>query len=403
MMLSEGEYATQLLAPLDREPCRPSTVDIRRAIADAHRHRRRARVGTVACAVAVTAVVAGAAVVAGRTGHRPDATPAATAALPSPSAPAAPTSCTMQQLPLPPGQPARSIVTGGDPSGRYILGVPFPGDRSQIVLIWDNGQVRSVPMPGEAPLLSDINTAGVAVGSTSIVAGSDQHVAWVYQNGALTQLPGGNAVALGINDRGVIVGSVGNKPAMWSSAGSPPTMLSLPGPDWTGTVNGIDEDGTMIGQIQNGQTTNLIGYLWHPDGTGEQLPVPVVNGTPVTSYMAKAIRDGWVAGRAALGDVKADGYRYTPRWNLRTDTVEVAPVPGLLADAVNGHGWIAGWQDEKAILLAGETPLALPNLGANNPHDANIGATINDDGTILAGQVTSAHGGDLVAVRWNCR
>jgi hypothetical protein len=208
-------------------------------------------------------------------------------------------------------------------------------------------------------------------------------------------------MALGINERGVIVGSVGNKPAMWSTAGSAPTILSLPGPGWTGTVKGIDADGTMIGEIQSGQTANLVGYLWHPDGTGEQLPVPVVEGTPVSSFTAEAIRDGWVAGRAAM-DIKAGGYQYTPRWNLRTGTVEVAPVPGLLANAVNAHGWIAGWQHEKAILLAGDTPLTLPDLGDNRPQDVNIAKTISDDGTTLAGQVASANG-DLVAVRWSCR
>ena len=405
-MLPDEDYGAALLRPLDRDPSGPSTVDVMRAVEDARRYRRRAGIAGVAGVVAATArVVTGGVTVVGWGRHAPTAIdsrpPAASTTVaspsPSPPAPAGPTTCAMQRLPVPAGQPPKSIVTGGDPTGRYILGRSYPGGQSHPLLIWDNGQVRTVAMQGQDQELWDITSTGtIAVGSSFI---GDQQVAWVYHDGVTTRLQGGSGYASGVIDQGVIVGAIGNKPVMWRSASSAPTVLSLPAPGWVGTVDGIDEDGTMVGQVSDGKNPDsVVGYLWHPDGTGERLPVPVANGKPVTSYLARAIRGDWVVGWASQA-VDRGSYIYAPRWNLRTGEVDVTSFPGV-ANAINAEGWIAGEIRYRAA-VGGGAPLTLPDLGSSEPAAANIAYTISDDGAVAAGQVQSANG-DPVAVEWQC-
>jgi uncharacterized membrane protein len=407
-MESENEFASLLLEPLKCEPARPSTVDISRVVADGRRRRRRMAVAGTAGVVAVTVVAVGGGVaVVGSPGPSGDRNPAVAGSPPGgatvPSVPAAaaavPVGCTINRLPVPAGQPPKSVVTGGDPSGRYLLGRSYPdSSNSHQVLIWDNGRPRTVPMPGDDQGLNDINSAGVAVGES--YQRSDGPTAWLYRDATLTSLPGRDATAMGINERGMITGSVGDKPAMWSSAGAAPTMLKLPGPGWTGYAAGIDEDGTIVGDVQSGPAANLVGYFWHPDGSGEQLPAPLAGGKPVGFHIAAAIRNGWVAGWAAL-DIRTGRGLFATRWNLRAGTVEPAGLDGP-AQAVNRDGWIVGstrnW-GATAVLLAGGRTIRLPTLGGT---EDNLPSTISDDGTTIAGQTDQANG-DPVAVVWHCR
>src|SRR5262245_31395701 len=73
-------------------------------------------------------------------------TPAATTPPPPVPPPPVPTSCVAAQLPVPAGYPAKSIVSGGDPTGRYIIGRGYPGIANPDApmygaLLWDNGAV----------------------------------------------------------------------------------------------------------------------------------------------------------------------------------------------------------------------------------------------------------------------
>ena len=406
-MLSDEEYGAALLRPLDREPTGPSTVDVMRAVDDGRRYRRRARVAGVAGVVAATAlVVSGGATVVGWGRHAPPSVdprpPAASATLPSPSptTPAGPSACTLQRLPVPAGQPPKSLVTGGDPTGRYVLGRSYPGGQSHPLLIWDNGQVRTVAMTGQDQELVDINSTGtVAVGNSFVGPKSDQETAWVYHDGVMTRLPGNDTSVAGVNDRGVMVGQAGGKPVTWASPTSAPTALSVPA-GWTGAVSAIDENGTMVGSVSpSGPGEAATPYLWHPDGSGEPLPMPVVNGQPVTLAMARAIRGDWVVGWAGL-DVDKARYVYAPRWNLRTGKVDTDTFPGL-AYSVNASGWVAGESGPAAMLGTGGERLTLPDLGATGTLVVNIAYTVSDDGAVLAGQAQTANG-DPVAVEWHC-
>jgi hypothetical protein len=269
------------------------------------------------------------------------------------------------------------------------------------VLIWDNRQPRVVAIQGQDQLLNDVNTAGVAVGTSFL---GDLTAAWVYRDSAVTRLRGGVAEANGINDSGVIVGAVDEQPARWRSSGDQPEKLALPGPGWTGYAAGVDEDGTIVGRLSNGSAE--IGYLWSPDGSGRQLPVPQLRGKPATVYTADAIRNGWVQGWVAL-DEGPTRYTGAVRWNLRTGEVDSDTFQGH-AESVNRHGWMVGSiYPQGPGFIADGTVVELPRPAGITPstgqgRTGTIPYTISDDGRTLAGQVDLAEI-QPAAVVWSCR
>ena len=376
----------------------PSTVDIHRAMAEGRRRRRTGhalRAGAGAgCAVLVLA--------GGWALARPVV----------PHAPAPPAGCTLQRLPVPDGGAPRSVVTGADPSGRYLVGRGYPNAS----LIWHDGRVEVVAVPGSDPQLRDVTSTGVAVGTSYLGEPGDEPAAWLYRNGTLTRLAGTRAEAYAVNENLAVAGSVDGKPARWAapvggqapvggpaparstSPAGPPTLLALPGPGWSGYAAGIDEDGTIVGQVKEAPEKPAVGYLWRPDGTGQQLRAPVVAGAPATAYGAVAVRGGWAVGWAT----RDDGNRLAlgaPRWNLRTGAVDV-PFEGS-ASAVNRYGWVVGAL-RKAVLTTGAGTLTLPDLGSTAPVANDIPVSVSDDGTTIGGQVPSSDG-DPVAVVWRCR
>src|SRR6266508_774678 len=271
------EYATLLLAPLYGEPTTPSTVDIKRAVAEGRRRRRSRQVLGYAAIAALTALALAGLPAADRllanagpapkggpagsptTSSSPAASGSPTAAgspaivqPPEPTAPATatprpPTRCTLARLPIPSGR-TMGLVTGADPTGRYLLGRAYPAPYQ--VLIWDNGRQVKVDVPGGDQVLYDINSSGTAVG----VSYTDSIVPWAYRNGKVSPLPGvSSGEARGINEAGVIVGSrssAGGIPVRWASPSSPPTDLPLPSDgDWRGLAYSVDEDGTVVGTL----------------------------------------------------------------------------------------------------------------------------------------------------------
>jgi hypothetical protein len=422
-MEPERIEAAALLRPLARQPLTPPAVDIDKAIADGTRRQRTLRAaGSGAVALATLAVLAGGwAVVTPQRGAS-DGTPsdntaasASGGAAPEATGPTPPTSCAVQVLEMPAGQPPMSVVSGGDPSGRYVVGRSYPGNsRTPRMLIWDHGKVTAVAMQGEDQLLRDITSTGVAVG-TSYVGDGTETAAWVYRDGVMSRLIGRHAEANGINESGVIVGAVNDRPALWRSATSQPTMLATPGGAWVGQAMGIDEDGTVVGVLGTDLGTRT-GYLWRPDGTAEKLPTPQVRGKPATMYTADSIRNGWVAGWARLdersggrptddskpargGGVGDISYIAAPRWNLRTGAVET-PDGIQLAEAINRHGWMVGSGPGPVLFAEGRT-VRLPAPRADAGPQTSIVYTVSDDGRVLAGQVELANG-DPAGAMWRC-
>ncbi|MEV0132920.1 hypothetical protein AB0H83_31210 [Dactylosporangium sp. NPDC050688] len=399
----EQDGAT-LLRPLDRGPRGASTVDIAKAIADGDRHHRRVRLAGSAGAAATVVVVAVAGWTVVADGPQRTAPPegagqsGGAAGQSAGQSAGAGKGCVVQRLPVPAGEGEKGIVSGSDPSGRYILGRTYPDGRPSTV-VWQGPQVRKVPMPGDDPVLSDATSTGVLVGSS--LTKQDTSTAWVYRNGEFSKLVGADAQALAINEREVIVGSVQGRPAMWASPTAEPTMLATPVSGMTGQASGIDEDGTIVGTLGSGEATAGLGYVWSPDGTPRKLPQPSVRGNPAGMYNARTIRDGWVSGWAAY-DEPNRGPRWigTPRWNLRTGHLDTTD--GLLT-VLNAQGRLAG--PSALVAPDGSTvPLPLPE-GYDASTDSVDTRALSDDGTIVAGYVSARGGGmsyEPVAIVWRC-
>ena len=399
-MERDDEYAVALLRPLDDEPRTPSTVDVARAMADGDRRIRVTRwaaAGGVAAAVTALVLV-GVTTVAGLPRHRipptgrPTVAPSGVASL----APVPPTSCTTNWLTQP--VPSMTVVTGADPTGKYILG-HMDYDGKSRAAIWQGDTMKADGVPGDQVTLTDATSTGVVVGS-SVVSG--KHAAWISRDGKATRLPGEDAGALAINDYGVVVGTVDGRPAMWPTPTSAPTLLGLPPGDWVGSAVGIDEDGTIVGNLHRpGESAKSLGFRWRSDGTFAQLPTPTTDGTPAASVVVHAIRNGWVTGWAGYsgGTERAS----SPRWNLRTGQLDNSS--GIFGGgaAVNRYGWRAGYDTQnRPVLLSDAGLLVLPDPGYPGPA-TNWTMTVSDDGRTIAGVADAApnHGG-TAAVVWRC-
>ncbi|MGN9912929.1 hypothetical protein ACTMTJ_35870 [Phytohabitans sp. LJ34] len=418
-----------LLRSLDAEPRTPSTVDIRRAIADGRRHRVRRGVGYAGAATVTALAVAGVSVAGGlatgsapQTGATGEPPPTTASAVPKgeytiPGTPdwrapvtPPPTSCTLEQLPTPDGEPM-ALISGGDPTGRYHVGRSYPKGGGYQAVIWNDGAPKKVMLPGDLEeSLRDVNSSGTAVG-WSYAGGEDDSgpVPYAYHDGEVSKLPGvrrGSASA--INEAGAIVGDDDAGHALvWPSPATAPIRLPVPAGTKEATAVDIDEDGTTVGNVGNNRA-----YVWFPDGTHRALPVPDLDGKPGATTRVFAIRNGWATGLvahegAARGipggaeAAKSGGGSVPIRWNVRTG--EVIRFDGLTgpADAVNAQGWQVGiGQRDRAVLLAGDATVVLPDLGEPG-NLATIANTLSDDGRTVAGQSDDSTD-TIQAVVWHC-
>ncbi|MBQ0905277.1 hypothetical protein [Micromonospora sp. U21] len=307
-----------------------------------------------------------------------------------------PTRCPVERLAV----PARSImdiVIGMDPTGRYIVGRTNPGGKSPILdmLIWDNGLLHVVHVPGDQQLPTDINTSGVAVG----VSGTTGEQAWMYRDGAATYLPGQRPTrANAINDGGVVVGSAGRgQPVVWRSPSTEPTVLRMPSGAWEGEARDIAADGTIVGTLNRQGASMPQAYAWLPNGTLRKLRLPVIDGAKATTSRAMSIADGWVAGTA-----RGPHTDVPTRWNLRTGEVQTYAEMSIGGRSVSADGWLVGNNREgRGVLASHPGALTLPDLNNHNSSLANYAVAISRDGHLIAGDGSA--GGDLpVPVIWRC-
>jgi uncharacterized membrane protein len=312
--------------------------------------------------------------------------------------PVLPASCAISRLPVPVDMD-QSLVTGADPTGRYLLGRAYPHNPqtyARQVLVWDNGTMQKVDLPGVDQALYDITSTGVAVGSGYFtVNGWDQPKPWLLRDGQVTQLPGvdyGDAKA--INELGAVVGSrvtqAADWPVLWKSVSAPAVDLPLPVGGVYGDARGINEDGVVIGNF--GDSSGEHPIMWGADGTFSELPLP----SGATDGMVHELTGDWATGWAAF----ADGTRWV-RWNVRTGAVQAYPEFSAI-DGANSHGWLVGQSTQWQALLASDSgSLTLPDLYDHSQQFDNIATTISDDGRLIAGQANDSWD-KIRAVVWHC-
>ncbi|GID76047.1 hypothetical protein Ade02nite_46880 [Paractinoplanes deccanensis] len=409
--MSEEDRAVQLLRTMPDEPPSPSTIDIPRTMAEGRRRRRARRWSGGVALAAVTAVAAGGgtvAVAALREPAPPTPAPSPTAstvaAAPAPAAAVpVPKDCTVTLLPS--GDIRKALVTSGDPSGRYLAGRVYPPSGVHTVL-WKDGVLQPrPPMPGADASWEDINSSGVAVGSS--YSGEVQY-AYVSPGKSVTRLHGGEASAAAINDAGVIAGALGKPyegvPAMWPSASAAPVELPLPAGYTAGAAEAIGEDGTIVGTVEK-KATEGTGYLWLPGGATRLMPMPTVEGKRATLFWPDSLSNGWVYGRAVL-DLQEDGSRrFTSyRYNIATNKYEKLATP-LGPPAIGAeNGWILGTTGRyEPVLLAGKKVVQLPRYATMKEYQVTA---LSADGKTAAGYTTDTDDTEGVAnrpLRWTCR
>lgn len=399
-----------LLRALDDEPGTPSTVDVTKAITAGRRRLRRRRAGYVGAA-AVTAIAVTGASLAGRviTDAAPDTAPApaaSTTVVPKPAytipgtadwtpvAATPPSRCALEQLRTP-DNVRMALVSGADPTGRYIVGRAYPRSGAYQAVLWRDGRPEKVQLPGDIEeSLRDVNSAGAAVG-WSYAGRTDADtgpVPYAYRGGRVTKLAGvprGSAEA--INEAGAIVGQDDRARAavFWPSADEKPVRLPVPAGS-SSTASDIDEDGTTVGTLDD-----AVPYVWFADGRHRALPLP----GKVRAARVFTIRNGWATG---VGDAEA-GAATAIRWNVRTGEVRVWPELEIRASAANAHGWQIGTDRKgRATLIADGRTVVLPDLAKHAPGElANIPTTLTDDARLIAGQ-SDDRTGTIRAVVWRC-
>ncbi|WP_335987865.1 hypothetical protein [Glycomyces sp. MUSA5-2] len=330
---------------------------------------------------------------------------AGAAVLPAQAAAAAqPEACILQELPMPKGL-YFSFVTGMSPDGSVIAYRAYPagqGGYERYPLLFQDGEMTEVPIPGEDQQVADVNSAGLGVGLTFL---DGVELPYVYRDGKVAELPAEDGgAAYGVNEDGDIVGFQGqfpNTPVIWRDGEKEPAVLALPANATSGQARAIDADGTVVGFYEEAGTGNFKPYVWHSDGTGEDLPMPEgVDPATAHSY-PNQITDGWIGGYLNTPDATTG-----IRWNLADGTAEVL---GLgTAAGINGEGTAVGDTDPFAAYQEVDgKPVELP--GVTDPADNYFGDSaveISPDGSLIAGHVYAGedeYGWHILkAVTWTC-
>ena len=291
--------------------------------------------------------------------------------------------CRMSLLPVPAGA-VNSEVTGGDHTGRYLVGqaTEFDGTNFSLAsLLWTDGVLRKLATEALAPAaqvnVTDVNSRGAVVGYRTRDFGTFHTDAWIYRKGGFTLLPGlkpsDATTTAAINARGDIVGTsedrsvspVVSHAVIWP-ANQPGTVRELTvngaSPAWATGVD-IDDDGTALGLLGQRSTPDQRPYVWPAHGRSYALNPPAGTGYPE----GVAIHEGWVA-----GTVMSDGSSAVVRWNLRAGAATVISTSHGSAFAVNRDGTVA----------------AFGALIYRNGHVRELGATAKP--TVLSDRRTAA-------------
>lgn len=396
-------HAVQLLRPLAGEPGAASRVDPYAALSEGRRRRRARRIAGVVTVGALTAAALAVGPAAlgdphARRANLPAVLPSA-AVSPAPSPSVRPTAspvsgCTVRELPT--GRHREAIVTGGDPTGRWLLGRSYPKDGSdRPMLVWRDGSLFSQnPLPGDDAALRDVTSTGLAVGYTY-----EPMRAYLVRDGTATVLPDGDgAQATAVNEAGMIAGhrEQGGKlrPVRWPAADQRPVDLPMPPGADEATVLALFEDGTVVAKV-TGKDQNTYGWLWLPDGGQRRLAGS--DGKAGSEIQVRAGREGWIFGRN--GD---SGWRY----DVQADRYDPLPEGLIYGDAVAATGWaVIGGLDNGSHLWQGPgtTTITLPVPAGwrTKPAPMTSVSVLSDDGRTIGGH-GSAFDGPNTALVWTC-
>lgn len=308
--------------------------------------------------------------------------------------PEAQQTCVFEALPVPEGLESTRVKGMSDDGSviAYYAEAADPSDPDAPAprqFLYAGGETTEVPMLNDYAYIDDVNAEAVGVGW----AFQSGYVPFVWRDGELTELPtenGGQAHA--INEHGDIVGSregeEGPLPVLWPADGTGPVDLPLPdhADEW-GEATAIGDDGTIVGHyvIDDGEYLTFTPYVWHPDGTSAELPVPEGADPADVTGEVHDLKGEWASGFLTSSDRGITGVR----WNLTDGTAEWTGLRESVA--VTADGTVAGQLNDPRVAAyqTGDTVVELP--GALDPAEADDRARfISADGSQIAGDVLTA-------------
>jgi hypothetical protein len=382
------------------------------AVKQRHRRRRRRQVSVAAGAAAVLTVGAGVPAVLHASGiTSPTAVPSGPVGGWATTPRIFTGDCWVEAVPAPldvePGHPV--WVEDADPTGRFLVGTYGPpvgpdgwsnmdGPTGRILPVrWDSGVGRVIPVAG--PDLRDVRP--VAVNRHGAIAGIVRHpdvggngfLAWVSLDGTawnLLPIPQGyvEAYALSITDDGTVLGAAysttsAHAAVVWTRNRSGVWLATVTPLAQGAAVSAITDDGWIVGSIGSGQP-----YVWGPDGTGRELPLP----DHATWGSVDQVRGEWAVGLAGQEDAKGP-LRITThivRWNVRTgETTIVADRPSMgTVAAVNSRGDVAWFDGSNVVLVRNGRTYVLPEVPEDltrMPPPFTEPVALTDDATLIVG------------------
>ena len=316
------------------------------------------------------------------------AMPSMTVSASAPAPATGPAGCTVTRLPT--DGVKKAIVSGGDSSGRYLLGRLYTGQSGfrYPQVIWKDGRIAGRPqLPGADGTFVDINTDGVAVGSSYQ---GEEIQGYAFHDGRVTAMKGGRGQASAISNSGVVVGGLGDalelEAARWDSVTAQPVKLKVPAGTRESSAVDIDDDGTILGLVTGkARTAEQTGYLWLPDGTAKFMPLPMVKGVQADAFWPESIRNGWIAGRSMKDS--DDGSTRSFAWfryRVATGTYEELPNETGMPDRVAANGWVLATASEPRILSDNGVVTKLPRYRGGTEYQMR---SFSDDGLVAGGHM----------------
>lgn len=183
----------------------------------------------------------------------------------------------------------------------WIVGAStIAGDSATHPFLWRDGVMIDLAAPGSR------NGGAFGVNETGQVVGASDSTAFVWQGGAMTLLPGADAVAHDINEAGQIAGSSGHHAVVWE-AGAMFVLDSIdPISEEIATAFAIDDLGRVVGSIQHAASWRAL--LWRLNAAPTMLHGI---GAPEAFDISAA---GLVVGRNVA--YEADEPEYALVWDL---------------------------------------------------------------------------------------
>jgi hypothetical protein len=295
---------------------------------------------------------------------------------------------------------AFAINDAGQIAGDY-------GDSTGVhAIFWSAGGTSPTTLPGQGPSLADaINVHGEVVGSANFSTNSIPNTgAALWTSSTAVPIDLGPGLARGINASGDVVGlAPGAQPGLYQPFVCPANGREMPLPllaGYTaGAAFGINQAGTIVGEVSVGTSSNPEAVLWKKTSSagytvqdiGSFMPLAINDNGTVVGYSG-----GTGTGQPAVAQV----------WSQRTGLVTMQSLAGAnsgwtfqTATAINDHNDIVGVGSHQ-----GQQSTFGVNGIASLPHSREVTLSVHlDDAHIVPVLARDLHlsqlyGGEQVVV-----